>query len=48
MRGPNCRTEEDKAEDEEGDEEAEGAVGGAGRKEPQMSLADLMPKVDIR
>ena len=48
MRGPNCRTEEDEAEDEEDDEEAEGAVGGAGGKEPQMSLADLMPKVDIR
>ena len=48
MHGPNCRTEEDEAEDEEDDEEAEGAVGGAGGKEPQMSLADLMPKVDIR
>ena len=33
---------------EVGDEDEGGAGGGAGEEEPQMSLADLMPKVDIR
>ena len=33
---------------EVGDGDEGGAGGGAGEEEPQMSLADLMPKVDIR
>lgn len=46
MRGPNCQPEEDELEAD--DAEEGGAGGGAKAEEPQMSLADLMPKVDIR
>ena len=46
IRGPNCQSEEDEVEVDDDDDS--GAGGGAGVEEPQMSLADLMPKVDIR
>lgn len=53
IRGPNSNMEEGDTEEEgSGGEDVDGARGGAGDgaggKEPQMSLADLIPKVDIR